>query len=76
MEISQMEQWEYHILTAQSLDELDELDSNLARLGEASWVLAGIIPPLPAPPPVPPSPAVAGTFMFRPLSRRLIFKRR
>jgi hypothetical protein len=71
-----MEQWEYHILTAQTLDDLDELEGSLARLGDDGWELAGAIPPLPAPPPAPPSAAAGGTFMFRPLSWRLIFKRR
>lgn len=36
-----MEQWEYHILTAQTLDDLDELEGSLARLGDDSWELAG-----------------------------------
>lgn len=71
-----MEQWEYHILTAQSLDDLDELDTNLARLGEEGWELTGVIPPLPAPPPAPPTDNMAGSFTFHPLWWRLIFKRR
>lgn len=71
-----MDKWEYHILTAQSLDDLDELDQHLAQLGEDGWELTGVIPPLPDPPPAPPTQNMAGTFTFRPLSWRLIFKRR
>jgi hypothetical protein len=71
-----MDKWEYHILTAQSLDDVDELDQRLAQLGEDGWELAGVIPPLPASPPPQPSANMAGTFMFRQLFWRLIFKRR
>jgi hypothetical protein len=71
-----MEKWEYHVLTAQSLDDLDELDHNLTQLGAEGWELTGVIPPLPAPLPTPPTQNMAGTLTFRPLSWRLIFKRR